>query len=279
MEDLPHVGSCPGMRYATANVALGDTPIWSRRQEAALHSHPVYMLEYVKHGRIEFEADGEGQVDLGPGAYYVMAPGLRHGHAVREDISTIHVALRPEFVRGIVAEVLPGTGLPCFPGPARQASPALDSLLRRLTAEARQPAPWRRFLVETLAAELVVQILRDHGLVRTEEQPPQEVDGVTRAIELIMIGYDRDLSLDLLAAEAGMSRFHFLRKFRERVGLTPHAYLKQIRIEQAAELLRSTDLPVTEIALRTGFAGPNRLAEAVRGAFGMAPGALRAGKQ
>lgn len=268
------MGTCPGLRYATANAALGETPVWGRRQQALPHAHPAYMLEFIKTGSMEFGMNG-ASTSLGPGSYYIMAPGIVHSHAVEAEISTIHVALRPEFVRQVVREVVADPGLPSFPLPARRASPAMEALLRRMVQEARQSSPWRRLLVDTLATELVVQLMRDHGVASLREQPADEADGVSRAIALILAGYDRDLTLEALAAEAGMSRFHFLRVFKRRAGLTPAAYVRQVRLEQAADLLRHSDLPVTEVAVRCGFNGPNRLAEAVRRTFGVAPGELR----
>lgn len=278
MEAMNHIGTCPGLRFATANVAVGDTPIWTRRQPGTSHTHPVYVLEFVKHGCIEFQVDGGQRLALGPGSYYIVPPGLPHSHEVQGEISTIHVAFRPEFVRSIVAEAVPdvGTGVLQFPMPARAASPALEGLLRRIVQEARQVAPWRRLLSDTLATELVVQLVRDHGVSAAEEEQV-EADGVSRAIELILANFDRDLTLDALAAEAGMSRYHFVRVFKERTGTTPGAYLRQVRVEQAAQLLRSTDLSVTAVALQSGFAGATRLAEAIRQAYGVAPSQLRDG--
>lgn len=303
MECLAHEGTCPGMRYAIAHIALGDSPIWARRQDGTLHAHPVYLLEYVKHGSMAFQPEGGPVRELGPGEYYIAPPDFRHGHAVRSDIATIHVGMRAEFVRRVVAEGMPGSGLPFFPDPARRASPALEALLRKLVQEARQPSPWRRLLVETLATQLVVQLVRDHGYAVPEghgygvadghgptgaagnqghavvEEPVEAVDGITRVIEVILSHYHKDLTLAALAAEASMSRYHFLRQFKKRVGQTPLVYLRQIRLEQAAHLLSSTNLPVTEVALRCGFGGPNRLAEATRQAWGVSPGAYRARAQ
>ncbi len=235
------------------------------------------MLEFIKTGKMDFAVGNCGTNSLGPGTYYIIAPGIVHSHAVKEDISTIHVAVRPEFVRRVASEVgsESGLGLPFFAPPARPASPAVEALLRRMVQEARHNSPWRRLLVDTLATELVIQLIRDHGVAVAQVQPADEADGVSRAIELILVNYDRDLPLQALAAEGGMSRYHFLRVFKKRVGLTPKAYLRQVRVEQAAELLRHSDLTVTEVAVRCGFKGPSRLAEAMRQTYGVAPGELR----
>jgi AraC-like DNA-binding protein len=65
--------------------------------------------------------------------------------------------------------------------------------------------------------------------------------------------YAEPLSLDDVARQAGYSRFHFLRAFRQAYGETPRAYLTRRRIERARDLLRSANLTVTEICHMVGF--------------------------
>jgi len=59
--------------------------------------------------------------------------------------------------------------------------------------------------------------------------------------------------LDDVARRAGYSRYHFLRAFRAAYGETPRAYLTRRRIERAKDLLRSSNLTVTEICHLVGF--------------------------
>lgn len=66
--------------------------------------------------------------------------------------------------------------------------------------------------------------------------------------------FDDHLDLDRLAAIAGLSKFHFLRSFRVVYGCTPLAYLRQRRIERAQDLLRATNLTVTEVSHAVGYA-------------------------
>ena len=62
-----------------------------------------------------------------------------------------------------------------------------------------------------------------------------------RAIERLRSDSDTDVSLAALASDAGLSRFHFCRAFKESTGLSPHAWLRQHRLEQAMNMLRDTD--------------------------------------
>jgi AraC-like DNA-binding protein len=74
------------------------------------------------------------------------------------------------------------------------------------------------------------------------------------AKDLMDRDFARPLDLDALAREAGYSRFHFARAFRDTYGETPHAYLTRRRIERAKDLLRWANLTVTEICDVVGFA-------------------------
>ena len=65
--------------------------------------------------------------------------------------------------------------------------------------------------------------------------------------------YTEPLDLSALAEVAGLSKYHFQRLFKATYGLTPAAYLSRRRIERAQDLLRATNLTVTEVCHAVGF--------------------------
>lgn len=69
-----------------------------------------------------------------------------------------------------------------------------------------------------------------------------------------------DISLVELAAEVKLSPFHFARMFKQSVGVPPRVFLTQLRVDKACELLRYSDLPVTEIAFEVGYSSSQVLA-------------------
>jgi AraC family transcriptional regulator len=86
---------------------------------------------------------------------------------------------------------------------------------------------------------------------------------------------DEDLSLDRLARLAGLSRYHFLRRFRALTGETPKQYVLRLRVERAAlwlVLLRSS---VLEVALACGFQNHETFSRAFRRRFGTSPSDYR----
>lgn len=92
-----------------------------------------------------------------------------------------------------------------------------------------------------------------------------------RAIERLRSDSDADVSLTALASDAGLSRFHFCRAFKESTGLSPHAWLRQHRLEQAMNMLRDTDTSVVSVAAALGYASQTAFAAAFRKLTGETP--------
>jgi AraC-like DNA-binding protein len=65
--------------------------------------------------------------------------------------------------------------------------------------------------------------------------------------------YTRSLTLGELAGVASLSKYHFLRLFKSTYGVTPMEYVSRRRIERAQDLLRATNLTVTEVCMAVGF--------------------------
>jgi AraC-like DNA-binding protein len=97
-----------------------------------------------------------------------------------------------------------------------------------------------------------------------------------RAKDLADARYFEPLSVDDLAAAAGLSRAHFSREFRRAFGEPPHAYLLTRRLERAAALLRSTDNSVAEICLAVGLQSVGSFTTSFTRTYGQSPTAYRA---
>src|SRR6476619_1048806 len=82
-----------------------------------------------------------------------------------------------------------------------------------------------------------------------------------------------------LAKVSGVSEAHFARSFKDAFGVPPHRYLLTRRIERAKALLRDTDLPITDIAFRTGWNSLGTFGRIFRDVTGESPGELRAREQ
>ena len=96
-----------------------------------------------------------------------------------------------------------------------------------------------------------------------------------RVCEYIDSHLQENLALEVLAKIAQLSVHHFARAFRQTLGIPPHNYIVQRRIEHAQQLLRNTDLPLSEIAIVAGFTDQSHLARHFRTITGVSPSLAR----
>jgi AraC-like DNA-binding protein len=88
--------------------------------------------------------------------------------------------------------------------------------------------------------------------------------------------FTEPLDLEALASIAGLSKFHFQRLFKQTYGATPAEHLSRRRIERAQDLLRATNLTVTEVCLEVGFQSLGSFSSRFRDVVGESPSAFQA---
>jgi AraC-like DNA-binding protein len=104
---------------------------------------------------------------------------------------------------------------------------------------------------------------------------PAGLQALCRARARLRAGTDEPLRIGRLAAESGLSRHHFIRRFKAVFGETPHQVRVQSRLEQAEELLLYNDASITEISLRLGFSSLGTFSARFSREVGMSPSAFR----
>lgn len=97
-----------------------------------------------------------------------------------------------------------------------------------------------------------------------------------RVIERIEAYIDRPPSVRALAHEAGMTYEHFSRAFKQSQGSTPYGFYNQRRLERATDLLRTTTMSVTEVAIVSGYSSGSHLSTRFRRETGFSPAEYRA---
>lgn len=129
----------------------------------------------------------------------------------------------------------------------------------------------------SLAYDLAMRVL-DEAMPRApllDERPTRE-PAIQRAIVLCRQRLtDPDLGVAHLAEAAGLSRFHFTRRFADSEGTPPGEFILRERMKEAVRLLQSTDESVKAVARRAGFHDPNYFAKAFRRSFGVSPREFR----
>lgn len=87
--------------------------------------------------------------------------------------------------------------------------------------------------------------------------------------------YDQPLDLEQLAAVAGISKYHFQRLFTATYGMSPAEHLSRRRVERAQDLLRATNLTVTEVCMAVGFSSLGSFSTRFSELVGVSPSEFR----
>ncbi len=157
--------------------------------------------------------------------------------------------------------------------------PLLEQLAITITAALRDGTVEDGLYVDTLAHMIAVHLARQHCLrSRVVPGPAAKIVSgpkMRRLIEFVEENLDRDLSLEAMAGEVGISPLYLPRAFKGAVGQSPHQYVLARRIERARELLRDTDLPIVDVALSSGFSSQSHLSNWFVRMVGVSPAAYR----
>lgn len=107
------------------------------------------------------------------------------------------------------------------------------------------------------------------------ETAGDEAAQVLPAVSLMFRDFARRLSVGNLAATCGLSPSHFMRMFRQRMGVTAHQFLESVRITEAGRMLRTSSRPIAEVATACGFYDHSAFIKRFRRSTGLAPLAYR----
>lgn len=168
------------------------------------------------------------------------------------------------------------TELGVDPGAVAPVVGGLDPLLLQLALNAEAAGEGATLYRETMARATAAHLAATVAPMAPEIAAIDD-RRLRRAVTHIRDNLGDDLSLDTLAAEAGMTGDRFARAFKSATGDTPLQYVISARIEAAAVLLTTTDLPVAEVAYRVGYADAARFGQQFRRRMGTTPAAYRAG--
>jgi AraC-like DNA-binding protein len=222
----------------------------------------VYSISFVQQGSFELCIDG-ARTRLGPGAAFLTHPGLvfqcRHGEACPLDVC-VSVRYSPELMEG--ARRFLGDTFASVVRPFDLQTGFWQSRLERSLAGDALTA-------EAVSLDLVLLLkgsARRRRAICASRPAGWYRASIERVRDRLHAEFDRPITIAELAREAGLSSFHFIRLFRDLVGL---------RLLWAAGRLEQ-GMPVTTAAFASGFENLSHFTRSFRRWFGMAPSAWSA---
>ena len=253
-----------------------------RRERAAgyrmsgYHSHNYFELACIEYGSYR-ALIAERQYDLKAGDFLLIPPNVIHsssydyGPCLRSGIY-----FRMEDLDAALLELIPG-GDALFAAPHIFQAPQagmqqLSALLAAMAAEEQVNDARSPLLLRLMLHQLLLQCSRVCSLL---PDTPTDIHSTDREVLLaaryINEHFRQAITAADIAAAAGFSPNYLSRKFREAAGMGVHDYLVLIRLRSAAYELLSSDMSVTQIALRCGFSDSNYFKDAFKKKFGLTP--------
>jgi AraC family transcriptional regulator len=241
-----------GISLAHYRFRAGDVPEHSHGQHLVL----VALTKECR-GQIRTHSGFNAHTPQTSGGVCVIPSGQPFAATIEGEAEFLAVYLDPSLVlRAAAGDTSAPLGSVELIEKTSTDDPLVVGIGRALLAELESDAPGGRLYAESLANVLAVHLLRHY--TATGGDVRRFIGGLSgqrlrRVLAFIADNYERDLSLDDLAGEAGMSTFHFAREFKRATGTTPHQHLIKFRVERAKALLAEGQMPLAEVGLRAGF--------------------------
>lgn len=237
------------------------------------HLHDdAYVLWLNSEAPEHFDVNGHSGI-LQPGSVCIFEPGAIHDNGPC-DPSRRHLRsfyFTKDFLDRVRAEVLGKT-----------------SIVDLKTSVVRNPRLWRRFAnlhEEFMAAKAGTKmddLLFDafarlfHRYDKSIQLPDQRGKDhrVGKAVEIFESNLDNQISIDSVAESMKCTSFHLMRLFRQQKGMTPYAFLTQLRLERARHLIED-GVNFTDAALESGLCDQSHLTRKFKARYGLTPGQYR----
>ncbi|MFN7694873.1 MAG: helix-turn-helix domain-containing protein [Burkholderiales bacterium] len=204
-----------------------------------------------------------------PGSLWIQPANQAFSFNVHEQAQWCGAVVQPAILKALLGSdsaVEPVIGLQDDTlGPAMQA----------LCAEVLRGGPSGRRFAEGMLAVIGTQLLRLFG--EAHSAPKGGITGRQRSIvtEYVDTHLTATIAVADLAACAGLSEAHFARAFKQTVGVAPHRFVIERRLERGKRMLADTEDSIAQIAADCGFADQAHFSRAFSQAFGVSPSALR----
>jgi AraC family transcriptional regulator len=232
------------------------------------------VIAFHRDGLCDVRAlDGGGMSNesSSPGQLTMIPPERSSGFQVAGEVSfeTIHVPrarIRPLAKRNALGDVTPDFRFAFHDA-------FVGACLEAVLGEALQPGPKSEEFIHSVTDSLLLHLLRSSS--GRDGHSLRASHAIERTRSLIESSLSQGCSLEDLAEEAGVSRSHFARRFRAEMGVSPHRYQSQVRVEKAKVLLRDTRMSLVDIAMELGFCSQSHFTQVFRALAGVTPRKFR----
>lgn len=240
------------------------------------HFHNEFAIGVIDAGCQAFTYDNGRRLNFSKGSVALIAPGVVHvGWPGAEEGWRYRMFYPPaELVKTAAAEIFGDDTLPTFHQPGVVDVTLASAISRLHELSARSDAD--PLHLESLFLQLIRRAFERHAGRCNLPGQRRDQKLVAPIRDILESQFHGPIALEMLANAVGLSRFQALRYFKAAYGLPPHAYLRQIRIQRAQQLILNGESLATAAAI-VGFADQAHMTRIFRQTLGYTPGAVAGG--
>ncbi|MGB3221997.1 MAG: AraC family transcriptional regulator [Desulforhopalus sp.] len=216
-----------------------------------------------------------------PGQILINPAYTPFTHRSSQSKDFIHLTLEPDRLTAVAENHL-STSFGALQRHYNAEDEQLKALILMLMAEAEAEGPNGPLFVESLSIALVIHCIKKYAADSPRHPNPE--GGLNslqfkRAVDYMEAQIMTQITLEDIACEVGMSKFHFSRLFKNTTGTSPYHYLIKLRAEKARSLLAKGEESISEIAYRLNFSDQSHLSRIFKKHFGVTPRAFQRSHQ
>lgn len=260
------------VRYAQSPLSGLEVLSCNDSREFSPHLHEGYVL-WLNSAAGEHFSVRQSTAVLEPGSFSIIEPGIIHANrAFNPDKRHLRsFYFTPGFIEAVAAELFERTPRVCLD--TRVVSD--NSLWQRLTElHCAHFASTDRFDLEVVTYQLFGDIISSPASNAAHSTAAREEKRVDLVSDYFRENIQSQFTLSEVAQLASCSSFHLIRLFRHITGIAPHAYLRQLRLENARVLL-SQGKSIADAAFQSGFSDQSHLTRLFKTRYGVTPGVYR----
>ncbi|MEH6403847.1 MAG: AraC family transcriptional regulator [Sneathiella sp.] len=235
------------------------------------HSHDFYGVYVMLEGVKRFNQRGEN-ITVVPGDVVIVNPGEVHdGHTAVEGRAFEYRSclFSQDRLRELLDEVNPKGNLPVFKGPLLEDKQVGASILAAHQAN-NQAHPDQLQLDEQFFTNLAGLIYRHSDAGLTLKTLGNDKRVIAASLDYMNDNYAEKITLDQLSVISKLPKFQYLRQFKRVMGLSPHAYLNQYRLQKAFDQLRRGQ-SAAQAAAQVGYFDQAHFIKSFKAMYGVTP--------